>query len=1034
MPRLLASRLLLSLLILSSSVFGSIPAQGSEGPSAPSGQNSTRLLSAASDLDSGFGTSGVATLDFGGADEIQALAVQSDGKIVAAGKTGSPGNFAIARFTTTGQPDTTFNGTGKVTVDFGGDDTATSVAVNGTDIFVGGNTYDSGASKMQWSLVKLTANGAPDGSFGSGGKVTTDVGTTSSASIHGLVIQPNDGKIVVVGYRLAGANYVFNLARYLTNGAPDSSFGGGASGRILVMGGVGQAVAMQGTNIIAGGTANFGTANPGMAVARVTSTGAPDVTFGTNGVTTTTLATSLSGIAFQSDGKIIAAGMGNNVFATARFGANGGLDSSYGGTGVVTKSAGFVNNNSAGVAVQADDKVLTGGPVCDCTTDVYFTAIRYTKDGANDSSFGSGGTVQYAPPNTSQYGKSMNAIVLQSDGKILLAGRRLPTGGDYDFAILRLNGDPTAPAKPAATPLANVPLGATRSALTKLAELNGSPEELASWVNPRVAAVYPLYRMDITGPAYFEYAIESQSLLSTQYAPAGYIIVSNGQHDFPIAHWYDQGPSLVERLYSQARLAGKTATKFFKVDALYYVAEDAGGSQVATLGNVPLKLTGIQTQGRVAAASSLTEISSSSWTPDYNGPDQTDTPTTGTTVVTGTQGAPAGVTVDTWADWNQLKTDYATTYAAHLAALASSARTEWAAIDNAARYGEVLRSGEVRDLMLAPIGTPSATLSGAGATLVQGQQQTAGSAAIFRITVNTPLPAGETPLTVTIGYGPGISESLLFILTDLPVPATTVIVPAAFTGRSISAPVANAAQTAAVPAAVTNGKWSKTQYYNASTAADQRNYGQFTQADGPLGHNCLSGCGPTAWAMLIGWVDFRATDPNVATWQPRKLIYRKDGGRSSVDEVAPATMTDGVRNMVLEIRRAVNLFCNVFNDSGATKPWDMKGVTSYTTGRSAVKVTTDWNAAGIAQDALRDQVIDSIKNKQTPVVVGTGWLSHYPVAWRYSFRSRTVKNCGFFGCSYNTEEERQFFVNQGWEGSDNSWVPASTWFSGRITA
>ena len=70
---------------------------------------------------------------------------------------------------------------------------------------------------------------------------------------------------------------------------------------------------------------------------------------------------------------------------------------------------------------------------------------------------------------------------------------------------------------------------------------------------------------------------------------------------------------------------------------------------------------------------------------------------------------------------------------------------------------------------------------------------------------------------------------------------------------------------------------------------------------------------------------------------------------------------------------------------------------------------------------------DSIIDYGTPAIIGTGWLNHYPLAYGYAWRSR--QRC-FIGCW--TEYSRWFYVNQGWGGSNDGWVSASTWFAGRI--
>jgi uncharacterized delta-60 repeat protein len=82
----------------------------------------------------------------------------------------------------------------------------------------------SNGSNNDFALVRYTTNGALDLTFGTGGKVTTPVGSGNMA--NSVAIQ-TDGKLVVAGYSYNGTNYDFALVRYTTNGALDLTFGTG---------------------------------------------------------------------------------------------------------------------------------------------------------------------------------------------------------------------------------------------------------------------------------------------------------------------------------------------------------------------------------------------------------------------------------------------------------------------------------------------------------------------------------------------------------------------------------------------------------------------------------------------------------------------------------------------------------------------------------------------------------------------------------------------------------------------------------------
>ncbi|HYY43019.1 MAG TPA: hypothetical protein VE775_09825, partial [Pyrinomonadaceae bacterium] len=230
-------------------------------------------------LDTTFGTGGIVSTNFStdSDDFAFAGALQSDGKIIAAGQTGAQfsqipsadTSFALARYNPNGSLDTTFGTGGLVTVDFGtGHDVAFGVAVqpDGKIVVVGTNFND-------FLIARLNANGSLDTSFDTDGKVTTDF-AGGSDSANAVLIQP-DAKIVAAG----SAAGDFALARYNADGSLDTSFDG--DGKV--------------TTDFSGG------------------------------------ADAISGLVRQSDGKLVAAGGAtlpgtNSDFALARYNTDGSLD------------------------------------------------------------------------------------------------------------------------------------------------------------------------------------------------------------------------------------------------------------------------------------------------------------------------------------------------------------------------------------------------------------------------------------------------------------------------------------------------------------------------------------------------------------------------------------------------------------------------------------------------------------------------------------------------------------------------------------
>ena len=175
-------------------------------------------------LDSSFDGDGKLTTDFGipAGALATSLALQLDGKIVVAGITGVFSDFVLARFSADGTLDTTFDGDGELTTDFGGHrDLVTNVLVqtDGKIVAAGWSAPNIGGTSSDFALVRYNSNGTLDTSFNGGGQLTTDFGGDDHA--YGSALQP-DGKIVVVGDSISGTNYDFVLSRYRNNTVIDT--------------------------------------------------------------------------------------------------------------------------------------------------------------------------------------------------------------------------------------------------------------------------------------------------------------------------------------------------------------------------------------------------------------------------------------------------------------------------------------------------------------------------------------------------------------------------------------------------------------------------------------------------------------------------------------------------------------------------------------------------------------------------------------------------------------------------------------------
>jgi uncharacterized delta-60 repeat protein len=274
-----------------------------------------RYLSVSGNLDPSFGAGGIVTTSLSVNNDIpMAIAIQADHKIVVAGSANN--NFAVARYNANGTLDTaTFGGGQGFTItDFGGTDLATALVIQPADgmLILGGST--TGGTGRDFALARYTSAGVLDTGFNGTGKVTTNFLLHSNDFIQGLALQ-STGKIVAAGYSGVGGVDQFALARYTTGGVLDGTFGGTGffTTAIGSTGDQARAVSVMSTDkIVVAGFSLQGTRLNDFALARYTSAGALDTFFGAGGLVTTTLtATSddlAQAMAIQPDHNIVVAG------------------------------------------------------------------------------------------------------------------------------------------------------------------------------------------------------------------------------------------------------------------------------------------------------------------------------------------------------------------------------------------------------------------------------------------------------------------------------------------------------------------------------------------------------------------------------------------------------------------------------------------------------------------------------------------------------------------------------------------------------
>ena len=252
---------------------------------------------------------GFASTDIGTSSDVAwAIARQPDGKLVVVGYAGQ--SFAIVRYTASLTLDTTFGTGGVVVTSIGSSNSPNAVAIQADGKIVAAGTVGS-SNNDDFGLLRLNTNGSLDATFGVGGKVRTDLGS-SFETLDGLVIQ-GDGKIVAAGGTVRGAGRDFALARYLADGSLDASFGtaGVATASIDPSYDIAYALLLQPDGkLVAAGQTRTGGTNDDFGVARFLSDGSLDPTFASGGVTTIPIAGGdvANALSQQADGRIVVAG------------------------------------------------------------------------------------------------------------------------------------------------------------------------------------------------------------------------------------------------------------------------------------------------------------------------------------------------------------------------------------------------------------------------------------------------------------------------------------------------------------------------------------------------------------------------------------------------------------------------------------------------------------------------------------------------------------------------------------------------------
>jgi len=391
-------------------------------------------------LDYSFGDDGYLFADVGERKAVlNSLLVQPDGKILTGGYFNRAGFsvsnvLALARCRVDGTPDYLFGYEGKLTLPLSAGLRTMTMALQSDGKILATVTYSGGGNNS--TVIRFRTNGTIDTSFGTNG-----FWGENSFSIYAIRVQP-DGKIILGG----SDDSQFYAARLNANGSLDATFGSSGFASIVLGGeeapGKNGLLFQPDGKIILGGTVMDLTQNVyEFGVTRFYADGTIDIPFGTVGRTVASSSNLTydfgNAVGLQSDGKILIGGYvllssTASYFCMARFTTNGVLDTTFGANGFAITSVPGQQQGMA-MAVQLNDKILLAGVNSNPGTNNQAVICQYNADGSLDPTFGASGStnVDFG----SGLDQGIQAMSLDYSGRIVLGG----VAGNT-FGIARLLG------------------------------------------------------------------------------------------------------------------------------------------------------------------------------------------------------------------------------------------------------------------------------------------------------------------------------------------------------------------------------------------------------------------------------------------------------------------------------------------------------------------------------------------------------------------------------------------------------------------
>lgn len=671
-----------------------------------------------------------------------------------------------------------------------------------------------------------------------------------------------------------------------------------------------------------------------------------------------------------------------------------------------------------------------------------------------------------------------------------------------------------------ASPIRELPIAMHRRAARYFEAMRRTSD--SPWFDAHLAdRATPIARSGVHGPAYYEVPVEGPGGEAR-----GYLLLSNGDHDFPVAGAQKGGPPATVKLADLARSRGVTVARVTMPSLFAFVAENAQGEVVAQIGGLPAKVDGLDRSvlDLPPEARAGRTVAEPGQAPRVERP-----------------AALAHLRYSSWSSWREYLGERDRPDALDMEVMRRSAVPMWEEEAQAATTADELDPRGATRVSLLARGDATFAVRGTAADRVSAErvEGPAGEAWVRLRAISTPEVDTED-LSLEIAYASGEREVLGFAIAPRLRAAPRVLGQAVPTCRRVALRTrrgyflraVNGGRAALDAGSDTVGPWETWELLRqpdgtlafqsgpsgfvvyadekgtvevfssgvgargkftpvAAPFALRASHGRFLsavgggggavtataaapgpderfsimcdppppastfpwardeadawakqrkyrQVDGNTTFNksgCVSGCGATAWAMLVGYSDYVASmgHPRFGPFD-RMYLANNGRGRSAPDAVAPEKMDAGIEQLTIELRDDMNdgavSGCTI-TGSRFTSPVIMAQANEYFWGRVPARVIAEYDGAGIGTIAGATNVVNSLRAGHV-TAIGTGHLSHYPVAFgmhNFTPRRWSVKDRSWIQGGGATTV---FEVNWG-SGEDYSTsVPLHSWFKGIV--